>query len=139
MCGTFAETLYNNAAAAGIRAAWVAVDIRGRTIGHALNAFSTTDRGWYLLIVPEVTPPWRWPGYAASSCDHDRVAYVRPGMAYGLISLAHADSPAYEFYETYSAAWDSYLADLEEFNRLAREYKRVYRRTHSYRGQRGCS
>ena len=123
MCGTFAESLYNNAAAAGIRAAWVSLDIRGREIGHALNAFFTTDRG---LVFVDCTG-----GDAAVilvrgddgvACEHDRVAYVKPGMEYGLISLDRAESPAYEFYRLYSEAWETYVAELAEYNRLATEY-----------------
>ena len=43
MCGDFASDVHNNAERAGIRAAYVAVDLPGGY--HALNAFKTTDRG----------------------------------------------------------------------------------------------
>jgi PKD repeat protein len=43
VCADFAETLHNNAETAGIRAAYVSVELSG--IGHACNAFRTTDRG----------------------------------------------------------------------------------------------
>ena len=50
VCADFAERLHNNAEAAGIRAAYVLVDLGPcsyypRGSGHALNAFETTDRG----------------------------------------------------------------------------------------------
>ena len=123
MCGTFSELLHNSAEAAGIRAAWVSLDISGRDIGHALNAFFTTDRGLVFVDctggdTSAVVPP----EFKSVPCDHDRVAYVKPGTEYGLISIDRAESPAYEFYETYSAAWSAYVADLEEYNRLAIEY-----------------
>jgi len=49
-CGDFAELLHNNAEAAGIRAAIVAIELRptGMVEGvtnHSLNAFETTDKG----------------------------------------------------------------------------------------------
>jgi hypothetical protein len=49
-CGDFAETLHNNAEAAGIRAAIVAIELKPTglaqgVINHSLDAFETTDRG----------------------------------------------------------------------------------------------
>jgi len=44
MCGNFAETLHNNAEAAGIRAAMVFISFT-EGVGHAINAFLTTDKG----------------------------------------------------------------------------------------------
>ncbi len=43
VCRHFARDLHNNAELAGIRAAYVAVNLPGAA--HALNAFKTTDRG----------------------------------------------------------------------------------------------
>jgi len=123
MCGTFSETLFNNAAAAGIRAAWVSLDIRGRTIGHALNAFFTTDRGLVFVdCTGGDTAVIVSPGFTGSPYNYDRIAYVRPGLEYGLISLDRAESPSYEFYLQYSESWESYVSDLEEYNRLATQY-----------------
>jgi hypothetical protein len=49
-CGDFAETLHNNAEAAGLKAAIVAIELKsptmaGAIINHSLDAFDTTDRG----------------------------------------------------------------------------------------------
>jgi hypothetical protein len=49
-CGDFAEILHNNAEAAGIRSAIVAVELKpaglaGGVIYHSLDAFDTTDQG----------------------------------------------------------------------------------------------
>jgi hypothetical protein len=49
-CGDFAEMLHNNAEAAGIRAAIVAIELRpdagsGGLSNHSFNAFETTDHG----------------------------------------------------------------------------------------------
>lgn len=45
VCADFAEMLHNNAETAGIRTAYVTLDFAGQEIGHALNAFNTTNRG----------------------------------------------------------------------------------------------
>jgi hypothetical protein len=45
VCADFAEMLHNNAENSGIRAAYVTLDFTGQTVGHAINAFNTTDRG----------------------------------------------------------------------------------------------
>lgn len=44
-CSQFSRDIHNNAEAAGIRAAEVAVDFSNKVDGHALNAFLTTDYG----------------------------------------------------------------------------------------------
>jgi len=44
VCADFAERLHNNAELAGIRCAYVSVDLAG-SAGHACNAFQTTDMG----------------------------------------------------------------------------------------------
>lgn len=126
MCGVFAEQLHNNAEAAGIRAAWVSIDIRGSNVGHALNAFFTSDKGLVFVDCTGEDPSAvASPEIDVAGCDHDKVAYIKPGSEYGLISLDRAASPAYEFYITYSHAWDDFLANLEEYNRLAAEYNEL--------------
>lgn len=44
VCSDFAEDVHNNAEKAGIKAGWVAIDLK-RGSGHACNAFKTTDKG----------------------------------------------------------------------------------------------
>jgi len=122
MCGSFSEQLHNNAEAAGIRASWVSLDIRDRSIGHALNAFFTTDRGLVFVDCTGGDMAALPLGMTGSPCDHDRVAYVRHDMEYGLVSLDRAESPAYEFYLAYDAGWSTYVAALDEYNRLVSEY-----------------
>ena len=123
MCGSFAETLHNNAEAAGIRAAWVSIDIMGQDIGHALNAFVTTDRGLVFVdCTGEDTSAVVAVGAEAGSCDYDKAAYVQVGQLYGLVSIEFAESASYAFYEQYAAAWETYLADLSAYNALVDEY-----------------
>jgi len=123
MCGTFAQTLHNNAEAAGIRAAWVSIDIFGQEVGHALNAFVTTDKGLVFVdCTGEDSTAVAALGVEAGSCDYDKAAYVQVGRPYGLISIEYAASASYSFYVQYAAAWESYVSDLEDYNALVDEY-----------------
>ncbi len=123
MCGSFAEALHNDAEAAGIRCAWVSIDIAGQEIGHALNAFLTTDRGIaFVDCTGEDTSFVSAVGMDADTCDYDKIAYVQVGQEYGLVSLDRAESLSYPFYAEYSKEWVDYLEELEEFNVLADEY-----------------
>ncbi len=56
MCGNFAEELHNNAEAAGIRAAFVAIHFYD-DIPHAVNAFKTTDLGLVYIDITGDTKP----------------------------------------------------------------------------------
>lgn len=76
----FAETIHNNAEAAGIRAAWVDIDIEGETEGHALNAFETTDLG---LIYIDCTGKGLWDDNS-HYFNGDRRALVEIGGPYAL-------------------------------------------------------
>ncbi len=128
MCGTFAELLHNNAEEAGIRAAWVSLDLRGREIGHALNAFVTTDRGLVFVDSTGDDPSAVFsPDARQGECECDRVAYVRVGSEYGLIPVDRASDFSYETYVAYSRAWDEYLADVATFNALVEEYNTLVR------------
>ena len=123
MCGSFAETLHNNAEAAGIRAAWVSIDIMGQDIGHALNAFVTTDRGLVFVDCTGEDPSAVVAvGMETGSCDYDKAAYVQVGKLYGLVSIEYAESSSYVFYEQYAAAWEVYVSDLDAYNALVDEY-----------------
>jgi len=128
MCGAFAEQLHNNAEKAGIRAAWVSLDLKEREIGHALNAFVTTDRGLVFIDSTGDDPSAVFsPDARRDGCECDRVAYVRVGSEYGLISVDRASGPSYETYVAYSRAWDEYLADVAAFNSLVEEYNSLVR------------
>lgn len=123
MCGSFAETLHNNAEARGIRSAWVSVDFEGADIGHALNAFVTTDRGLVFIdCTGENVSFVAASGGDPGACDSDKAAYVKVGSEYGLVSLERAESSTYAFYEQYSAAWDDYVANLDRHNALVARY-----------------
>jgi len=120
MCGDFAETLHNNAERAGIRAAWVGVDFEDDIIGHALNAFQTTDRGLaYIDCTGEglkaVTYEERL-YEVLYPCEYDTIAYVERGKEYGVLSIDKAESLQYSFYIEYTQNWQEYGDMLEDYN-----------------------
>jgi hypothetical protein len=81
-CGDFAELLHNNAEAAGIRAALVAIELRPAgmvegTTKHSLNAFETTDKG---LIYIDTTS-------SAQGFYADKEVKVEVGREYEPVSI----------------------------------------------------
>jgi len=132
MCGSFAQEVHNNAERAGIRAAFVGIDLAGESIGHAVNAFNTTDRGLvYIdstgetaqayemaLLKPEASGD----GSSVSPLDGDRVAYVKKGKELGFISLNVNPSPEYAYYENYSIKSLDFEAKLTDFNNKVKAY-----------------
>jgi len=134
-CVAFAEELHNNAEAAGIEAAFVGVQFGDREVGHALNAFNTTDRG---LVFIDCTSPVQsnmpylpmleLDGGEAGDAGEvevvgaDKVAYVELGREYGVISIEVATSPEYGFYMAYLTDREQYGLDVEAFNRDLEAY-----------------
>ena len=116
MCGGFAQDLHNNAEAAGIRAGWVAIDFADRSIGHAATTFQTTDRG---LVIIDVTSSYDTGGRdlgSSLSNSYDKIAYIKIGQDYGVISLEVAVSPLYNDYL-------DYLDRLENMEALRLDYE----------------
>ena len=132
MCGSFAQEVHNNAEKAGIRAAWVGVDLAGQPIGHAVNAFNTIDRGLVYtdstgetaqssdvaLLKPEVVEG----DSGGSAPGGDRVAYVEQGRELGFISLSVNPSPDYAYYKNYSVKSREYEVKLSDYNNKVKAY-----------------
>jgi hypothetical protein len=55
VCADFAERLHNDAEKAGIRCAYVSIDLSDDSGGNTLNAFQTTDRGLVYIDVTGVS------------------------------------------------------------------------------------
>ena len=125
MCGSFAETLHNNAEQKGIRAAWVAIYFSDDSEQHALNAFYTVDKGLVFVDCTgggfEVVIPSLEDSYS-SDIDYDKIAYVQLGEEYGLVSADVARSSEYVFYEQYKQQWEEYERRLEDYNRRVEQY-----------------
>jgi hypothetical protein len=136
VCSDFAEVLHNNAEAAGIKAAWVGVDLYHEETGHAMNAFQTTDRGLvYIDCTGEMKKVWTDSYYMPTEdyssfelvmdddippsvqlLKYDTIAYVMEGKEYGTIGINEADLLSYYFYINYMQAWEEYEVLLAEYN-----------------------
>jgi len=130
-CSGFAITLRDNASRQGFRCAFVSIGFGEGAIGHALNAFETTDKG---LIYVDNT-------------ERDAIAYLQTGKIYGVIVLDGVKeqfidcqmSPedfwkplsytrysgsifGYEYYENYSQRSQFYLSTVDAYNNDVNAY-----------------
>ncbi|MFC1933643.1 hypothetical protein ACFLXX_00635 [Chloroflexota bacterium] len=106
-CSQFSRDIHNNAEAAGIRAAEVQIKFRNEEVGHALNAFITTNRGLVYVDctgVTEIEASWIAfsERYYGIEIELDTIAYIKAGKGYGVIGIdAPFISPKYSYYEDY--------------------------------------
>jgi hypothetical protein len=129
VCSDFAEAVHNNAEAAGIRAAYISLDWSRGGIGHALDAFETTDKGIVFIdctgesIFSQVED--------ADSQEYmgswDKVAYIELGKKYGVIGIAYAKSPEYSFFEEYENQWSEYKKLLSLYNEQVKLFNQEIR------------
>ncbi len=91
VCADFAEMLHNSAEEAGIRAAYVHLEFTDQDIGHALNAFNTSDRG--LVYIDDTGTEAGYP------CSADKVVTLRIGREYIPESIFPCPG--------YSSTWES--------------------------------
>lgn len=103
VCSDYAESVHNNAEAKGIRAAFVCIDFTGESIGHAINAFETTDKGLVfidctgstfashlvqgMIQLPSLKP--------REPVIYDSIGYLKIGEPYGRISIDVASDTSY--------------------------------------------
>jgi hypothetical protein len=129
VCSDFAEAVHNNAEAAGIRVAWVGIDLEGEDEGHACNAFETTDRGLVYIDCTGGGLGSRIRSLLTQSPSQswDTVAYVEIGKEYGLIDIAKAESLSYSFYEEYKQKWQEYEKLLSDYNEEVMRYNQEVR------------
>ena len=139
-CGVFAEELHNNAEAAGIRAAWVAINFSDGSEAHALNAFNTSDKGLVYIdctgayptitVITPIAPlsnnsnttQYQQDKIWGKASDWDKVAYLSIGQEYGLTSLSAMICPEYECYEAYKQQKAAFCALLDKYNQLIEVY-----------------
>ena len=136
ICSDFAETVHNNAEVAGIRAAWVGIDIEGITEGHAINAFETTDLG---LIYIDYTGKGLW-DESRNRSSLDRRAYVEVGKPYSLTNM-NSGLSVFWFYisscpvggylrVSNPSIWELFSADTVQERELQSEKRLEWHRTH---------
>jgi len=70
-CTEFSRDIHNNAEAAGIRVAVVRIDFKNKEVGHALNAFLTSDYGLVYVDCTEI----------------DTIARIKAGKEYRAVKL----------------------------------------------------
>jgi len=107
-CGDFAERLHNNAEKAGIRCAYVSINLAGYSGGHALNAFQTTDRGLVYIDDTGITSP------GPSNCD--KTVSLQVGQQYipqslfpelGWSSIWESVGTVTDIYMTWDGNWNN--------------------------------
>jgi len=127
ICTDFAEQLYNNAETKGIRAAFVVVWYENDPIGHAINAFRTTDRGLvyvddtgkdetvYPFIIPYFTLPFST--RLGIPNNYDKIAYIQIGKSYGLMSLGTNYGITYNDYLQWQRDKQDFDNELDAYNK----------------------
>jgi hypothetical protein len=118
-CVDFAEQVHNNAEQAGIRSAYVSVQFAGEEVGHALNAFQTTDRGLVYIDCTGMTLDLKLKSVVEednNKLQNDAIAYVEEDRQYGCISLDKAASLDYSFYIEYTQDWQKLDGMIDDFN-----------------------
>ena len=127
VCSNYAEQVYNNAEARGIRAAFVTIQFQNGGVPHALNAFQTTDRGLIYIDSTGVEKTsikitkvdFKDLGVTA---DYDRVGYIQVGKPYGVISLNTNYGIAYSSYLNWQRDMNNFDTKLEQYNARVAEY-----------------
>ncbi|MFC2071464.1 hypothetical protein ACFLUU_01930 [Chloroflexota bacterium] len=119
VCTGFMEDLHNNAEALGIRSAAVFVTFEDSEEGHTLNAFNTVDRGLVFIDNTGVS--------GSTNRAWDRVAYLRIGEQYGVITTdAAIESFEYEYYgtmvEQLQDRIDKFEESVERYNNELDDY-----------------
>jgi hypothetical protein len=135
VCSDFAEAVHNHAEAAGIRAGYASLDWEEGQIGHAIDAFETTDEG---LVYIDCTGKSIYSQLEDSENNiagnsWDKVAYVEIGKKYGVIGLDYAEFPFYSFFIEYDQKWQKFREELAAYNSEVKRYNqeisgRVYRK-----------
>jgi hypothetical protein len=120
MCGDFAEELHNNAEQEGIKSAFVAIHFENESIGHALNAFNTTDMGLVYIDCTgrgfeEIEEGNLFYG-EEPQYECDSIAYIEKGSEYGIVSIDRASSLDYDFYTDYAEQCEQLAGKLDEYN-----------------------
>jgi hypothetical protein len=137
-CVDFAEQLHNNAERAGIKAAYVSVHFVGEEIGHALNAFKTTDKGLVYIDCTgqgfQSVTPRQYLHEKTYPCERDRVAYVEIDKELGAISIDCVTSLQYSFYIEYTQKSLQYDRMLEDYNNEVVRYNQKAREKIYYIG-----
>jgi hypothetical protein len=127
-CANFATSLFNRAEAQGIKCGMVTVTFDGQKIGHAFNAFPTTDKGIVLIDDTGLVAAQKASGLAEFQTD--AVVYLEKGKPLGELNLSRVDGHLdYSYYEEKRKIIDEfydrlyeYEADVEAHNQAVDRY-----------------
>lgn len=121
VCSDYAERIYNNAEAKGIRAAFVALSFQDGGVPHAMNAFQTTDRG--LVFIDSTGPDTPFtiisnPGEKqfGTTSNYDKIGYVQIGQPYEVVSISTNWGANYSDYVAWEGAVASFKTELANYN-----------------------
>jgi hypothetical protein len=125
VCSNYAEQVYDNAEAHGIRAGFVAISFKDRSTPHALDAFETTDRGLVFIdstqpVVSTVTVPGEKEFGVVT--NYDNIGYVKIGQPYGIVSLSTNWGTSYPDYIAWQKALASFKTELANYNAEIERY-----------------
>jgi hypothetical protein len=126
-CVDFAEQLHNNAEQARIKAAFVSVNFVGEEIGHALDAFNTTDMDLVYIDCTGMTFYSKLKSIIQgdnNKLQNDAVAYVEKDKQYGCISIDKAELLDYGFYIEYTQDCQQLDVMIDDFNNDYDAYER---------------
>lgn len=113
LCGWYAERIHNNAELAGIRAAFVVIDLIGEE-GHALNAFVTIDKGLVFIDctgarpdLPQPISPNTITYEIGDTGSHDTIAYIQRDKPIGWINIGLNYGLSYSEYKRWEQGVES--------------------------------
>ncbi len=125
-CVDFAEEVHNDAEQAGIKAAFVCISFEGEQVGHALDAFETTDKGLvYIDCTGQGLKSISYSTVEGGSTQlhnnpepgqYDKIAYIEKGKQLGAISIDKAESLDYSFYVQYADNCQKLDNMIEDYN-----------------------
>lgn len=122
VCGDFAERVYDNAEARGIRTAFVTIHFADNSSPHAINVFQTTDRGLVYIdstgvdtysSLQIVGPGEKVFGIPTSK---DKIGYVQVGQPYGAVSLSTNYGTKYSDFVKWQTDKSAFDRELREYN-----------------------
>jgi hypothetical protein len=121
VCSDYAERIYNNAEAKGIRAAFVAISFQDDGVPHAMNAFQTTDRGLVFIDSTGADTPFTIvsiPGEKqfGTTTNYDKIGYVQIGQPYEVVSLSTNWGTNYSDYLAWEEAATNFKTELVNYN-----------------------
>lgn len=123
-CVDFSAELYNNAEANGIKCGLVAVNYEEPILGHAFNAFETTDRGIVYIDCTGINETYREAGYVAT----DNNVYLQVGSQLGeLPDNQTSGNLNYAFYADRMEKIDAFKTKLALYNKDVEAYNASYR------------